>query len=83
MSLGMNARQGVAKCVVQPSGGSPRITATSRANGPGSEGSILDIKCLAEQNGGLYITAETQEEIAEAFERTLGCPMVSESRVVR
>jgi hypothetical protein len=24
-----------------------------------------------------YITAETQEEIAEAFERTLGCPMIS------
>jgi Ca-activated chloride channel family protein len=42
------------------------------------EGSILDTKCLAEQNGGLYITAETQEEIADAFERTLGCPMISE-----
>ena len=42
------------------------------------EGSILDTKCLAEQNGGLHITAETQEEIADAFERTLGCPMISE-----
>jgi Ca-activated chloride channel family protein len=47
------------------------------------EGSILDTKCLAEQNGGLYITAETQEEIAEAFERTLGCPMISEAAVLR
>jgi Ca-activated chloride channel homolog len=43
------------------------------------EGSILDSKCLAEQNGGLYITAHTQEEIADAFERTLGCPMISET----
>ena len=43
------------------------------------EGSILDTKCLAEQNGGLYITVETQEEIADAFERTLGCPMISDS----
>jgi Ca-activated chloride channel family protein len=47
------------------------------------EGSILDIKCLAEQNGGLYVTAETQEEIAEAFERTLGCPMISKSSLSR
>jgi Ca-activated chloride channel family protein len=47
------------------------------------EGSILDTRCLAELNGGLYITADTQEEIADAFERTLGCPMISESRVVR
>jgi Ca-activated chloride channel family protein len=47
------------------------------------EGSILDTKCLAEQNGGLYITADTQEEIADAFARTLGCPMISESRLVR
>lgn len=47
------------------------------------EGSILDTKCLAEQNGGLYITGATQEETAEAFERTLGCPMISESGVLR
>jgi Ca-activated chloride channel homolog len=47
------------------------------------EGSILDTKCLAEQNGGLYVTAETQEEIAEAFERTLGCPMLSKSSLSR
>jgi Ca-activated chloride channel family protein len=47
------------------------------------EGSILDTKCLAEKNGGLYIAAETQEEIADAFEKTLGCPMISESRVIR
>ena len=43
------------------------------------EQSILDVKCLAEQNGGLYITAESEEELAEALEKTLGCPMLSEA----
>ena len=41
------------------------------------EQSILDVKCLAEANGGLYITAETEEELVEALEKTLGCPMLS------
>ena len=39
--------------------------------------SALDVKCLAEETGGLYITAENQEELVEAFEKTLGCPMMS------
>ena len=43
------------------------------------EQSILDVKCLAEQNGGLYIAAESEEELAEALEKTLGCPMLSEA----
>ena len=47
------------------------------------EGSVLDSKCLAEQNGGLYITAHNEEEIAEAFERTLGCPMISQARAAK
>lgn len=42
------------------------------------EQSILDVKCLAEESGGLYITAENQEELVAAFEKTLGCPMMSE-----
>lgn len=42
------------------------------------EQSLLDVKCLAEENGGLYITAQNQEELAEAFEKTLGCPMMSQ-----
>jgi Ca-activated chloride channel family protein len=41
------------------------------------EQSILDVKCLAEQTGGLYITAENREQLVEAFEKTLGCPMMS------
>jgi Ca-activated chloride channel homolog len=43
------------------------------------EQSILDAKCLAEQNGGLYLTAETQDELKAAIEKTLGCLMVTEA----
>ncbi|MGH6865067.1 MAG: vWA domain-containing protein [Methyloceanibacter sp.] len=44
------------------------------------EQSILDAKCLAEANSGLYINAENQEDLVEAFEKTLGCPMMSQLR---
>ncbi|MEZ5827387.1 MAG: VWA domain-containing protein [Hyphomicrobiales bacterium] len=40
--------------------------------------SALDVKCLAEETGGLYIAAENQEQLVEAFEKTLGCPMMSQ-----
>ena len=40
--------------------------------------SFLDVKCLAEETGGLYITAENRQDLVEAFEKTLGCPMMSE-----
>ncbi len=39
--------------------------------------SILDVKCLAEQTGGLYITAKNRQDLIEAFQKTLGCPMMS------
>jgi Ca-activated chloride channel family protein len=39
--------------------------------------SFLDVKCLAEETGGLYITAENRQDLIKAFERTLGCPMMS------
>jgi Ca-activated chloride channel family protein len=39
--------------------------------------SFLDVKCLAEETGGLYITAENRQDLVQAFERTLGCPMLS------
>jgi Ca-activated chloride channel family protein len=41
------------------------------------EQSIVDAKCLAESNGGLYVTADAEQELAEALEKTLGCPMLS------
>ena len=42
------------------------------------EESILGAKCLADENGGLYIAAETREELIEALDKTLGCPMVTQ-----
>jgi Ca-activated chloride channel family protein len=39
--------------------------------------SFLDVKCLAEETGGFYITAENRQDLIEAFEKTLGCPMMS------
>jgi Ca-activated chloride channel family protein len=39
--------------------------------------SFLDTKCLAEETGGHYITAENQQDLVDAFEKTLGCPMMS------
>jgi Ca-activated chloride channel family protein len=42
------------------------------------EQSLLDVKCLAEKNGGLYLAVETEEELIKALERTLGCPMVTQ-----
>jgi Ca-activated chloride channel homolog len=41
------------------------------------EQSILDAKCLAESTGGLYISAEAEEDMSKALEKTLGCPMLS------
>jgi len=39
--------------------------------------SILDVKCLAKETGGLYISTKNREELIQAFEKTLGCPMMS------
>jgi Ca-activated chloride channel family protein len=44
------------------------------------EQSVLDAKCLAEETGGLYITAESHEDLVQALEKTLGCPMLSQAR---
>jgi Ca-activated chloride channel family protein len=47
------------------------------------EQSMVETECLAEQNGGLYIAVETEDELASAFEKTLGCPMISQHTAVR
>jgi len=39
--------------------------------------SWLDVKCLAEETGGLYIDAKNKQDLIKAFEKTLGCPMMS------
>ena len=42
------------------------------------EQSIEETKCLAEQSGGLFITVDTEEDLAAALEKTLDCPMISQ-----
>lgn len=42
------------------------------------EQSVVEAKCLAERNNGLYITAESENDLVAAFEKTLDCPMVSQ-----
>lgn len=39
---------------------------------------VLDTKCLAESNGGLYLSVDTEQDLVQAFEKTLGCPMMSQ-----
>jgi Ca-activated chloride channel homolog len=41
------------------------------------EQSVVEAKCLAERNRGLYLTVETEDELMDALEKTLGCPMVT------
>ncbi|MGV1013553.1 MAG: vWA domain-containing protein [Methyloceanibacter sp.] len=43
------------------------------------EQSIGEVKCLADKNGGLYVVAETEQDLVEALEKTLGCPMLSQT----
>jgi Ca-activated chloride channel homolog len=42
------------------------------------EHSILDAECLAKQNGGLYIAAETAADLTAALRKTLDCPMLTQ-----
>jgi Ca-activated chloride channel homolog len=41
--------------------------------------SVMDLKCVAEQTGGLYVKANSEDELVEALEKTLDCPMTSEA----
>ncbi len=43
------------------------------------ENSILDAKCLAEENNGLYLSAENRDDLVAALKTTLDCPMISEA----
>jgi Ca-activated chloride channel family protein len=42
------------------------------------ENSILDAKCLAEENSGLYLTAENKDDLVASLKTTLECPMISD-----
>jgi Ca-activated chloride channel family protein len=43
------------------------------------ESSVMDLMCLADQNNGLYIKADSEEQLVQALEKTLDCPMLSEA----
>ncbi len=43
------------------------------------ENSVMDLMCLANENHGLYIKTNSEEELVEALEKTLDCPMVSQA----
>lgn len=38
-------------------------------------------RCLADETGGIYATADTTEQLADALSQTLGCPAVTMRRV--
>jgi Ca-activated chloride channel family protein len=41
--------------------------------------SVMDLMCVAQENKGLYIKANDEEELVKALEKTLDCPMVSQA----
>jgi Ca-activated chloride channel homolog len=41
--------------------------------------SVVDLMCLADENHGLYSKANSEEELVEALEKTLDCPMISQA----
>jgi Ca-activated chloride channel homolog len=41
--------------------------------------SVVDLMCLADENHGLYAKANSEEELVEALEKTLDCPMISQA----
>jgi Ca-activated chloride channel family protein len=40
--------------------------------------SVVDLMCLANENHGIYARANSEEDLVEAFEKTLDCPMISQ-----
>ncbi len=47
------------------------------------EGAALEVQCLAETNNGLYTKVNTDEDLVQALEKTLDCPMVSQADLTR
>ena len=43
------------------------------------EQAVVETKCLAEETGGIYTPVETETELIDALEKTLGCPMMTEA----
>jgi Ca-activated chloride channel family protein len=47
------------------------------------EQSVVETQCLVEENGGLYLKVESEDELIDALEKTLGCPMVTQASAKR
>jgi Ca-activated chloride channel family protein len=43
------------------------------------ENAVLDLQCLAQANNGLYTRVNTNDDLVQALEKTLDCPMVSQA----
>lgn len=43
------------------------------------EQAVVETQCLAEENGGLYVAVDTEQELIDALEKTLGCPMLTQA----
>lgn len=43
------------------------------------EGFDMASRCLADATGGQYVTAETTDELIEALQKTLGCPLLGDA----
>ena len=41
---------------------------------------VVDMKCLAVQTGGLFIRADSIEELVDALNKTLGCPLLTKHK---
>jgi Ca-activated chloride channel family protein len=44
---------------------------------------VIDLMCLADENHGLYARANSEEDLVDALEKTLDCPMISEASPTR
>jgi Ca-activated chloride channel family protein len=69
--LGKTLRAGAKRLTVHVIGYRPKHFSWT------GEQSVIDARCLADQNGGLYISAETREDLIDALTKTLDCPMVT------
>lgn len=69
--LGKTLRAGAKRLTVHVIGYRPKYFSWT------GEQSVVDARCLADQNSGLYISAETREDLIDALTKTLDCPMVT------
>jgi Ca-activated chloride channel family protein len=41
--------------------------------------SVVDLMCLANENRGIFAKANSEQELVDALEKTLDCPMISQA----